>query len=314
MSDQTADTTSDTAAATSALDAGGTEITWENSPIAQVYNPDGSPKDTAAQALAEMGKEDLAGYALRNGQDIFTALKTGKDATAFASQKLEGVVKLPGEDATDEDRAKFNQALGALDNPEDYLKDIWPEDLPEGFQKDDKLASLLAEHATSNPVLNTESVKGLVGKFIAHQNEQIAEMQKTELEAAQEAANVTKDTLTAEMGGTVQFEQFAKSAKEAMTSTEFQQFGFEFKPDENGKLSTDNPLHAALLNDPAFLRLLKSNIDAKAPAGIPSGQVHAQSQQDNDAKARELYENFGVGGWKDSAKMNEYYRLKGITP
>lgn len=299
--------------ATVATQEASREITWENSPIAKVYNPDGTPKSEAAKALAELGKDDLAGYALRNGQDFFTALKTGKDAAAYASQKQEGMVKLPGEDATDEDRAAFNKALGALEKPEDYAANMWPDDLPEGFQKDEKLAGIFAAHAAKNPVATAESVKGLVSEVIAYQQEQQTAMMEDYAKQAEEAATKTREALTIEMGGTSKYEEFSKSMKEAITSREFSELGFEFFRNEDGTVTSHNPLHTAMLSDPAILRLLKDRMDATRPAAIPGQAPMTVSGETREEQARAYYEKHGVGGFKSTKHLEEYNRLRGIT-
>ena len=291
-----------------------TSVTWENSPIAKIYNPDGTPTQNAANALAEMGREDIAGHALRNGQDLFTALKTGKDAAAFASSKQEGMVKIPGEDATPEDRAAFNKSLGALESKEDYLSKIWPDNLPDDFQKDEGLAGILAEHAASSPVLNAASAQDLVGKVVAYQAEQMEALDKQAFEASEKAALEVADTLTAELGGKPQFEQFSNDAKDLLTSKEFQDLGFQFSRDEGGKLRTENPQHAAMLADPAILRMLKMVSDFKKPAGVPAGNAQPRSS-DAEANRKEAAEmaRKNPNGFKSQEDLNKYNQLLGIS-
>jgi len=289
------------------------EITWENSPIAQVYNPDGTPKAEAATALAEMGKEDLTGYALRNGQDFFTALKTGKDAAKFAGQKLDGVIKMPGEDATDDERIQFNKSLGALESAEDYAANIWPDELPEGFQKDEGLAGLLAEHAAKSPVMTADSVKELASKFIAHQQEQQSSMMEQHQQDAETKAKEVADKLTVELGGSLKYKEFSDGMKDMVTSPEFAEMGFQFQRNEDGTVSSENPLHAAMLSDPAVLRFMKERMDASKPANIPGQTPSNFSSETNEEKAQELYRKHGVGGFKSSKHLNEYNRLRGIS-
>lgn len=303
----------------SALDTGtpaeGTqqEVTWENSPIARIYNPDGTPKADAAKVFDEMGKGEIAGHALRNGQDLFTALKTGRDATAFASQKMEGVVKLPGEDATDDQRAEFHKALGALPSKDDALASIWPDDLPEGYQKDEGLAEMIADHVATNPVNTADSLKQLVVKFDELQSQRLEEIQKTSLEEAQKVADATKDTLTAELGGTTAFETFAKDAGDFAVDGKLKEFGFEFYRGEDGKLQSDNPTHQAMLSDVASLRWIKSTMEAYKPARLPGSNPDQAGTVDADTRARELYNKFaGPGGWTSDKAYSEYKKLRGI--
>lgn len=310
MSEETTTTATESPETTTSLDGG--EVTWENSPIAKVYNPDGTPRDDAAVALTAMGREEIAGHALRNNQDLFTALKTGKDAASFASSKIEGMVKIPTDESTDEERAKFNESLGALDSAEKYLENIWPENLPDDFNKDEGLAKILAEHAAKNPVLNADSTKELASKVIEYQQGQITEIQKNQFEESQKVAESTKNTLTAELGGIVQFEEFSKEARDALTSDDFKKMGFEFEI-KDGKLSSANPQQAQLASDPAFLRLLKSHLDLTRPEKIPGEVATGVTSQSADEKARAIFEEFGAGGWKSAEKLAEYNRLRGIS-
>ena len=307
----------DTAPATEAPDITGSisePMTWEDSPIAQVYNPDGTPKAEAAKALAGMGREDIAGHALRNGQDFFTALKTGKDAAAFASSKQEGMVKMPGEDASDEDRATFNQSLGALSSKEDYMANMWPDDLPKDFARDEGLADVFAEHVSKFPINTAESTKALVAGVLAYQGTQQETGQQEYAAEAEKQAKATADTLTVELGGKGNFKEFSDNAKALVTSKEFQEMGFNFTVAEGGALEADNPLHAAMLTDAPILRMIKSMVASNAPAGIPQNNPSTASRADNEGKAREIYKEFGAGpgGWRSTEKMEEYYQLKGI--
>jgi hypothetical protein len=287
-------------------------VTWDNSPIAKIYNPDGTPKAEAAAALAEMGQEDLAGFALRNGQDLFAALKSGKDNQTAARAKTEGMIKIPSEDATETDRSEFNKSLGALETPEDYKANMWPDELPEGFEKDEGLAGVFAEHAAKNPVNTAEGVKALVASVIEYQAKQQEDMAEQYRAQAEEAATKTKEALTIEMGGNSAFEKFSIDMKDMVTSQEFSELGFEFVRNEDGTVSSENPLHAAMLSDPAILRLFNERMTANAPASIPGSTPSQMSPSDRNKAAKEFYAKHGVGGFKSSEHLAEYNRLRGI--
>lgn len=287
-------------------------VTWENSPIAAIWNPDGTPKAEGAQAFNAQGRDDLAGFALRNGQDLFTTLKTGRDAVSRFQTATEGTIRIPGEDSSAEDRQAFNKALGALDNKDDYLKSIFPDDLPEGFEKDEGLAGILAEHASTNPVLTPASAKELVAKVIAYQTESFNGMEVKQLEEATAKAQETRDVITAELGGTKQFEQFSANMKEFATSKAAEEMGFSFQMGEDGKVVTNNPLHAALLSDPAGLRLLKTAMEKHLPAGLPqSTGSGSSSAADNESKASEMA-RLNPNGFKSQADLDKYNSLLGI--
>jgi len=299
-----ADTTTDTSA------LAGDAVTWENSPIAKVYNPDGTPRPDAAQTMAGLGYEDISGHALRNDQDIFTALKTGKDAAAFASQKQEGVT-IPTAESSDDDWKAFNKSLGVAETADDFKVGLYPEDLPEGFQKDDALVDMLASHAMKNPVLNAESSKELVSKFIEHQQTSVAKYQEEQQAEDQKKADETKASLTVEMGGTMQYTDFSNDVRD-LAVKDLADLGFEFQLGEDGKqLLTDNPLHAAMLADAPTLRLLKSVIDRNKSTGIPGDGTRGASASDNTEKARALYAKYN-GNWPNTETMKEYQNLRGI--
>ena len=308
MSEDTTPTGQTTAATGQTTQA--QEVTWENSPIAAIWNPDGTPKAEGAKAFNEQGRDDLAGFALRNGQDLFTTLKTGRDAVSRFQTATEGTVRIPGEDATPEDRQAFNKSLGALDNKEDYLKSLFPENLPEGFQKDEGLASILAEHAVSSPVLTADSARELASKVIEYQQGQIKTFEEKQLEEATTNAQATRDLITAELGGTVQFEKFSEGMKEFALSKAAQDMGFQFQKGEDGKLFTENPLHAALLSDPTGLRLLKTAMEKHVPAGLPGSNVSTSATTNNLAEASEMVKKY-PNGFKTQADQDRYNYLIG---
>jgi len=135
---------------------------WADSPIAKVYHPDGTLRSNAGDSFKELGHEDLSGFATRNDQSFFDALKNGKEARAGHSQRQESVdntVVKPGEAATPEDLAAYREGLGALPSAEAYKKALIPSDLPEGAEFDDNLASMVSEWATKHPVNTPEAMQ-----------------------------------------------------------------------------------------------------------------------------------------------------------
>lgn len=288
-----------------------TEVTWENSPIAQIYNPDGTPKEGAAEAFKAQGREDLAGFTLRNNQDFFTTLKNGREATAMASRKAEiaqNAVTLPGEDATDEDRLAFREKLGAFKSVEDASKAIWPADLPEGFVKDEKLGGLFAEYAAKHPVNTPEAVQELAASFIAHQNELMVSHEEGMVKQGEENALKTREIMTKELGGPQAFAQFSTDAKEFMTSEAARALGFEFEKKESGSIETKNPLHAAMMSDPTFLRILHSTVSKEKPATLPGGRPMPVTQSGLKERKQELLLR-NSGGWNSSDDHAEYLSI-----
>ena len=83
---------------------------------------------------------------LANYKDFGALAKSLKDSKAAAMAKNEGMIKLPGEDASDEDLAAFRSALGVPEAPEGY-EITAPENLPEGVEFDEELAGNFAQVA-----------------------------------------------------------------------------------------------------------------------------------------------------------------------
>lgn len=96
---------------------------------------------------------------LSNFRDFGGLSKALVDNMQAARAKTEGMVKLPADDASDEEKAAFRQALGIPEKPEDYgLKP--PEKLPEGVEWDEGFASDFA--GTAHQLgLTPQQVQGL---------------------------------------------------------------------------------------------------------------------------------------------------------
>ena len=113
-----------------------------------------------------------------------------RDNIAAARAKTDGMVRVPGENATPEEIAAFHRALGVPDKPEDY-KLPPPEKVPEGVVHDTKLeADFLAKSRELG--LNAKQVQALrdwqmerVGATVAEQRAATAksiEAEKAELQ------------------------------------------------------------------------------------------------------------------------------------
>lgn len=261
-------------------------VTWENSPIAQVWNPDGSPREGAQEKLKELGYEDISGFALRNNQGLIDALKSGKEARSMLSKRQEAVenaIIKPGEDASEEDRLAFKASLGALATSEDYAKSMWPDDLPDDFQKDEGLASLVSEWAAKNPINTPEAMKELTQGVIALQQQQQKTLAETHLEESKKEAEAVKATLMAELGGEKAFSDFSQLIGTYLTGPEAVKLGFDVRTEEGEdgkkKYITENPFHAAMLNDPTALRLLAARAKEVNPAKVPDRQTFPPNSQ-----------------------------------
>lgn len=83
----------------------------------------------------------------RDGQADYQALaKSYRGMQEILGRKSQSVL-VPNEKSKPEEIAEFRKALGVPENPDDYLKSLKPEALPEGVQFDEALAKRAAELA-----------------------------------------------------------------------------------------------------------------------------------------------------------------------
>ncbi len=110
----------------------------------QVIGPDGKFVDAWQDKLPDDFAEDRA--LLGRFGDLKTLVKTLKDNMATARAKTDGLVKVPGQDATPEERAAYFKAIGVPDDPKGYgIKP--PEKLPEGVTWDNGMSEKFASKA-----------------------------------------------------------------------------------------------------------------------------------------------------------------------
>ena len=293
--------------ASQSVSSGATE-SWEGSPIAKVYHPDGSLRSNAGDSLRELGHEDLSGFATRNDQSFFDALKNGKEARAGLSQRQDAssnAIIRPGEGATPEDLASYRESLGALPSAEAYKEALIPKDLPEGTEIDEGLTSLVTEWATKHPVNTPEAMQEL---YAAH-----TQMMESAVSSHVETANAefdktreeTHKLLTAELGGEAVKSKFDDQLGEFLLSDKGKAAGFEYEKSETGEIVTANPLHAAMMNDPTFLRVMKQAMDRTMPASLPDGRAMPTDVQGLQERKRELIMS-SSGGWQSDSDHQEY--------
>ena len=318
MSEESAavETQADSSAATQSTEA----ATWDNSPIAQVYNPDGTPKEGALQAMENLGHGKYAKTMLRNGASIFDVGRQFHDSRSQLTklQQQDGL-RVPDENSTEEQVSAWREAVGALSSPDDYAKQVFPDDLPEDFPKDEALAKLVSDISHKHNV-PASFVKELGASYLEHQVKQMEEIQKDQEAHAAEADKTiaeARQTLVQEFGGEQAFEKFSSNAKQFLTSPAAKAAGFNFEAVDTGDgkqaLQSENQLHQAMVNDPAFIRLLKSAVKEHVPASFPSSQPSSQgSNLDNIKKASELIAK-NPNGFKSSEDLAEYNRLVGIS-
>lgn len=107
-----------------------------------------------------------------------------RDSMAAARAKTDGMVKIPGENATPEEIAAYYKAIGVPEKPEDYgLKA--PEKLPEGVQHDAKMEAAFLGKARELG-LNAKQVQALRDFQLSYVGETVA-ASKAEMAKAIEA-------------------------------------------------------------------------------------------------------------------------------
>jgi uncharacterized protein with PIN domain len=84
-------------------------------------------------------------------KDLPTVFKSLHDTKAALSQRQDGMVKLPGAQATPEEKAAFHRALGVPESVDDY-QITPPEKLPEGVEFDEGQLSAFREFAHANGI------------------------------------------------------------------------------------------------------------------------------------------------------------------
>lgn len=281
---------------------------WEGSPIAQIYHPDGKLREGAGDALKSLGYEDLTGFITRNNHSFFDTVTGGKEARTALSQRQEiaenSFVK-PGEGATPEEYSEFATKLGALTKPEEYLEHLKPEDMPEGFTFDEGLAGFVSDWASKHPVNTPEAMKELAKGHVQFIQQMAEKSQQEEVERFNQLSQETAKTMTEKLGGPQAKAAFDNSLEEFVLSNTAKSLGFEFYKNEEGQIVTDNPLHAVMLNDVASLQLLRGVIENTKSATLPNGTAMPIDKAGLESRKRELLQN-NSGYWRSNSEHEEY--------
>jgi len=140
---------------------------------------DNSPSTAASTAWYGQLPESLAGdqkfFDQFKDQESF--MKSAKETKSALSKKMEGYVRLPGENASDDDIAAYHQAIGVPEDPSGY--EITAEDainLP-GFDPEALGPIKEAAHSLG---LSAQQFDGLVAAQARIEAAQIAEMTQAE--------------------------------------------------------------------------------------------------------------------------------------
>lgn len=110
----------------------------------RIFTPEGAFAPKWQDALPDEFADDRA--MLAQFGDFKTMTKALRDNMTAARAKTDGMVKVPGAEATDEERAAFFAALGRPEKPEGYGL-TKPEKLPDGVEWDEGMSGKFAEVA-----------------------------------------------------------------------------------------------------------------------------------------------------------------------
>lgn len=177
-------------AATPPAPAGDTPLPkgWHES----ILTPDGKFAEKWQDQLPDDFADDRA--MLGRYSDLKSFVKAFKDNMTAARAKSEGLVKIPGQDATDEDRAAYYKAIGVPDDPKGYgIKP--PEKLPDGVKWDDSLSEKFAGIAHQAGLTPAQ-----VAKLTEWQVAQVAEQVGATRESAAQAMEAEKKELNRTFG------------------------------------------------------------------------------------------------------------------
>lgn len=157
-----------------------------------ILTPDGKFAEAWQDKLPDDFADDRA--MLGRYTDLKSFVKAFKDNMTAARAKSEGLVKVPGQDATDEDRAAYYKAIGVPDDPKGYGIKA-PEKLPDGVKWDDSLSEKFAGIAHQAGLTPSQ-----VAKLTEWQVAQVAEQVGATRESAAQAMEAEKKELNRTFG------------------------------------------------------------------------------------------------------------------
>lgn len=223
---------------------------------------DNGKEGNAGESPAWMGQlpDDL------KGNESLTKYPTiGELGKAFLDLqgKSEGAIKVPGEGATDEDRAAFAKALGVPESPEGY-EITRPEQFPEGLQANEEMETWYKGIAHKYG-LTPAQLQGLYQDYIGMEGQLVAKQREARAEAekkTKEYHDKTKAELQKEWGT-----DFKANTENALRVAEgFAGEGFD-KFFEQTKLADGTVLG----DHPVFLRMFHGIFKVIGPDSIPGG-------------------------------------------
>lgn len=211
------------------------------------------------------------------GNASLTQFRTiGEMGKAFLDMegKSKGAITVPGENATDEDRAAFYGKLGRPEAADKYSF-TKPADLPEGVPHSPEIESAYKEHAFNLGLSETQAA-AVYGWYYDLAKQGHAELQKQEAEATEAAVNALKDDWKGDT--------FKVNTELAVRA--FAKFGGE----DGKKFIEETKIGGVALGDhPAFLRIFAAigkTIGDDSMSGERGNNSTGFQSDEDKAKAR----------------------------
>ena len=252
--------------------AGGGGDTGGSFDVGTMLAEDGSFTDSFQESVPKMlgeGYED----AKIDYKDIPGLLKGVIDTKRAFHAKTDGMVKLPGEDATDEDRAAYREAMGIPDAADNYKFER--ADLPDGREYDQEGEKMFKEVFHQLGV-SGDQADGLVKAFDQYEESIVTKMAEQQV-ADSKAANEAFDQKHGENA-----EKVRRLAGEAMQKTGF----------------TENVLkhiegkYPELQNDPVLVNWFSNDIVKKMlPGHLHDGDGGGDGGDGADSQLKAMYPN-----------------------
>ena len=135
-------------------------------------------------------------------KDRESFLKSAADTKAALSRKTEGMVKLPTEDAPDEERAAFYRAMGVPETPDAY--EIAEPAMPEGYEYNPDAIDISIKEAAHRTGVTPQALSALVQAQAVIEAAQYSELQAQQKAAEESLINEWGDSYEYKFGDIAQ--------------------------------------------------------------------------------------------------------------
>ena len=230
-------------------------------------------KPTWIEQLPEDMRSDESFHGYKTIGDLANAHRA-------ALSERESLIRVPGEDATDEDRAAFYKAIGVPETPDGYELSP-PEGLREGlYNKDIESAFKAKVHELGTPADKASALNAWYYGLMGEGEAKIAQQEKASLD---EAVN----TLKTEWPGD-KFKENTELAHRAFTR--FAGESDDKKAAVKDFLEKTKVGGLAIGNHPMFLRIF-SGIGAQISDDSSFGREHGGGEMSDEARAKSRFPN-----------------------